>query len=79
MKRGLRLWFYAEAIIGMLTSVLFVYTLFARNWIEMVFHIDPDKGQGGLEWLIVAAVFALAMSCGYLARREWRRASVAAA
>lgn len=79
MRKGLRLWFYAETIIGVLASALFMYTLFARDWIEIVFKVDPDQGQGWVEWMIVAALFVLALTCGYLARREWRRASVAAA
>ncbi|MGZ3581544.1 MAG: ABC transporter permease [Ktedonobacterales bacterium] len=79
MKRGLRIWFYAEAIIGALATALFVVTLFTRDWIEMVFHVDPDSGSGYVEWLVVAGLLVVALVCGYLARREWIRASVAAA
>ena len=79
MKQGLRIGFYAETIIGVLATALFVYTLFTRDWIEMVLRVDPDQGQGWVEWMIVGGLLALALLCGYLARREWRRASVAAA
>ena len=79
MKKGLRIWFYAEAIIGVLASALFVYTLFARDWIEAVFNVDPDQGQGWVEWMIVGALLIAALTAGYLARREWRRTAVAAA
>ncbi len=79
MKRGLRVWFYAEALIGTFATALFVYTLFTRAWIEMLFHVDPDQGTGYVEGLIVAGLLVVALSCGYLARREWRRAGVSAA
>lgn len=78
MKKGLRVWFYAEAILGSLASLLFVYTLFTRDWIENLFHVDPDQGSGYVELLIVAGLLLLALTCGYLASREWRLASVAA-
>jgi hypothetical protein len=78
MKSGLRIWFYAETISGVLATALFAYTLVTRDWIETIFAIDPDRGQGWVEWMIVGALLALAFTCGYLARREWRRALVAA-
>jgi len=79
MKKGLRIWFYVESIVGVLATALFVYTLFARDWIETLFKIDPDAGQGWVEWMIVGALLIVALIAGYLARREWRRTAVAAA
>lgn len=79
MKKGLRMWFYAETIIGVLATALFAYTIFTRDWIENIFHVDPDMGQGWVEWMIVGGLLVVALICGYLARREWRRAAVAAA
>jgi hypothetical protein len=78
MRKGLRLWFYAETILGVLATALFAYTLFTRDWIETLFTIDPDRGQGWVEWMVVGALLALAFLCSYLARREWRRAAVVA-
>jgi hypothetical protein len=79
VKQGLRIWFYAETILGFLSAALFVYTLFTRDWIEALFNVDPDQGQGWVEWSIVGGLLVLAFVCGYLARREWRRATVTAA
>ncbi len=79
MKKGLRAWFYAETVAGALAAALFVYTLFTRDWIEAIFRIDPDHGQGWVEWMIVGALLVVAFICGYLARREWRRVPVAIA
>lgn len=79
MKQGLRIGFYAETILGVLATALFVFTLFTRDWIEVVFRVDPDHGQGWMEWMIVGVLLAVALFSGYLARREWRRAAAAAA
>src|SRR5690348_14799444 len=53
MKKGLRLWFYLEAILGIIAGVLFVVTLINQEWIETVFRVDPDQGSGALEWFVV--------------------------
>lgn len=79
MKKGLRLRFYPETILGIVAAVMFVVTLLNQQWIETVFKVDPDQGQGWVEWMIVAGLLVAALALGALARHEWRRASVAAA
>jgi hypothetical protein len=66
--------FYVEAILAVLSTGLFILTLISRNWIEIVFGIEPDEGNGSLEWLIVAVLFVVSAALIYLARRDWRRA-----
>jgi tetrahydromethanopterin S-methyltransferase subunit E len=75
VKKGLRLWFYPEAILGLITGVLFVVTLFSREWIELVFRVDPDQGSGALEWAVVIGLAVVTVVMAFLARYEWRRAS----
>ena len=60
-----------------MTSILFVITLVQRDWIEIVFKVDPDNRSGTLEWLIVAVLVALTITLVALARYEWRRARAA--
>ena len=79
MKKGVRLWFYPEVLLGLVTGVVFVVTLLSRAWIETVFHVDPDQGQGWVEWMIVGGLLVATIVLGVLARYEWRRASIAAA
>ena len=45
-----------ELVLAGLSTALAVLTLVWRDWIEEVFHVDPDGGNGSLEWLIVAAL-----------------------
>ena len=66
--------FWIEAVLAALTIVLFVLTLVTRNWIELVFGVDPDASSGALEWLIVGGLFVLAVAFSAMARVEWRRA-----
>jgi hypothetical protein len=53
-------------------------TLFWHDWMEAVFRIHPDSGNGSAEWLIVLALLLVTVALAVGARREWRRAEVAA-
>jgi hypothetical protein len=57
--------------------VALTLTLVTKDWIEMVFSVDPDRHSGGLEWVIVAVAFAVMVTSSTLARREWLRAAAA--
>lgn len=78
MKNGLRGRFWAETVMGIITTVLFVATLVQRDWIEGIFRIDPDAGNGSVEWLIVGGLLIATLALFSLAGYEWRRASAAA-
>lgn len=79
MRNSLRSRFYPETILGIITGIMFVVTLLNRAWIETVFHVDPDGGQGWVEWAIVGALLAVTLVMAALARYEWRRAAAMAA
>ena len=61
------------------TGLLTIVTLISREWIEIVFGVDPDQGSGALEWLLVVVLAATTLIFGLLARNEWRRPRVAPA
>jgi hypothetical protein len=75
MRASLRSRFWIEVALAAITGVLAVATLISREWIEIVFGVDPDHGDGSLEWLIVAVAFAATIGFSALARLEWRRAA----
>lgn len=54
--------------------MLAVVTLISHTWIEFVFGIDPDGGNGGLEWAVVLISAVTAAVFFWWARVEWRRA-----
>jgi hypothetical protein len=75
MQHRLRQRFWIELALALANAALLVATLLWNEWIELVFHVDPDAGSGALEWAIVAATLALTAVFFGLARSEWRRAA----
>jgi len=65
--------FYLESAVGLAGLALLVVTLFWNDWIEIVFHVDPDAGNGSAELLVSVALIVIAAVSGWLARTEWRR------
>jgi len=77
MPEGLRFRFWLESVFGSCAGVLAVVTIFWRDWIEAVFGVDPDKGNGTAEWLVVLILLAVALALAAAARGEWRRTRLA--
>jgi hypothetical protein len=75
MKQQLRSLFWIEALLALGNAVLLVMTVLWKDWIEIVFDVDPDAGSGAVEWAIVAVTLLLTVAFLVLARGEWRRAS----
>jgi len=72
MHEAPRLRFWFETVVGTFAAVLALITLAWREWIEAVFGVDPDHGNGSAEWIAVALLLGIALALGALARREWR-------
>ena len=77
MPQGLRHRFWLESILGSITCILAVITLFWHDWIEAVFGVDPDKGNGSAEWLVVVVLLVITATLAAAARVEWRHARLA--
>jgi hypothetical protein len=58
-----------ELTLGALSGALFALTLVWPDWIEVVFRVDPDGGNGALEFLVAGTFLALSLVAGRLARR----------
>ncbi len=64
---------YIEIALSLLSAGLLLLTVAWPDWLELVLHIDPDGGNGAVEWTI-AGLFAVVTLIGLaLARVEWRR------
>ena len=77
MRQAVRLRFWLESGLAFVTGILFVITLAWHDWIEIIFNVDPDQGNGFLEWSIVGALLVVTMALLILANYEWHRARVA--
>jgi hypothetical protein len=75
MKQGLRRRFWLESLLAVAAGVLAILTLIQRDWIELIFGVDPDNHSGSLEWLIVIALLAASGISTLFALYEWRRVS----
>jgi hypothetical protein len=70
--------FWVEAALSGVTGLVLVLTLVTRDWIEVVFGVDPDGGDGTLEWLLVAGLTVVFGVSYFSARAQWRRSPAAA-
>jgi hypothetical protein len=69
--------FWIETGLAVAAAVFCLLSIVWKDWIELVFRVDPDQGSGSLERLIALAFAALAVAFGALARRERHRLSAA--
>jgi hypothetical protein len=79
MAHKFRYRFWLESIFGSITGIMTVVTLFWHDWIEVTFRVDPDKGSGSAEWLVVVFLLLVTVTLAIAARIEWRRTQVAEA
>lgn len=72
-RDGLGFAFWVEAVLSGLGTFLGLLTIVWHDWIEGVFGVDPDHGNGSAEWIAVVVLLVIGAGAGALARREWRR------
>jgi hypothetical protein len=76
VDRCVRMRFWVELGLGVVSGLFLLLTLATREWIELVFGVDPDDGSGALEWTIVTCLGLLTLVLTAVARRERRRPSL---
>jgi hypothetical protein len=69
--------FWIEAGLAASSCLLLLLTLVTSDWIEATLRIDPDAGNGSVEWLVAAGLLATTLAFGLLARAERARAAPA--
>ncbi len=72
--RSLTIRIIVQFALAALFLAVAVVTVIEPEWIEVVFGIDPDRGSGALEWVIVLALGVLAVvAAGFGARTVIQR------
>jgi hypothetical protein len=66
--------FWVEAVVSGFGVVLGLLTIVWHDWIEGIFGVDPDHGNGSAEWIAVVILLAVGATAGMFARRRWLRA-----
>lgn len=69
---SVRLRFWLELAMAIGSGALLLLTVALPDWIEVVFGIDPDAGNGSLEWMITLVLAATTLVFLGLAGSEWR-------
>jgi hypothetical protein len=73
MKRAVRIRFWFETGLALLSGSIAILTLFWHDWIEALTGFDPDYHNGSLEWAIVAGLAVISIVVALAARADWRR------
>jgi hypothetical protein len=68
-----------EGVIAIALGALALLTAIWPEWIEELTGLEPDAGNGAVEWLVVAILAGLALVVALFARRDLRAARAAVA
>ena len=67
--------FWVEAVAAVVTGVMLVVTAIWPDWIERLWEVEPDGGDGSLEWMLVGVLALVTIALVVAARVEWNRAA----
>jgi hypothetical protein len=76
--RGISVRFWLESLSAFVTLGLAILTVFVPDWIEVMFRVNPDDGNGVLERMVVFGLAAISVGLTVAARHEWQRLRLAA-
>jgi hypothetical protein len=73
MRREPRRRFWVDVLLALVSAALFAITLVWHDWIELIFGVDPDEGNGLVELLVSGSFLAMTLVFAVFSRLEWRR------
>ncbi|MBB5502185.1 ABC transporter permease [Paraburkholderia sp. MM5384-R2] len=65
--------FWLECSLAVVSGAALIVTLIWPRWIEMIFGVEPDVGNGSAEWGVTIGLAVFTTLLVTLARREWSR------
>ncbi|MBV9097895.1 MAG: hypothetical protein JO079_07550, partial [Frankiaceae bacterium] len=66
-----------ESALGLVAGLVALVTIVWPDWIELLTGVDPDHHNGSIEWVVAAALFAVAAALGADIYRLRRRVASA--
>jgi len=78
MRRHLPVRFWIEAITASLGFAMLVLALVSTEWFEALTGLEPDGGNGSLEWALPVVLLAISAGSAFFARRAYQRAPLRA-
>jgi hypothetical protein len=67
--------FWIELGLAALSGVLLLLTLVRKDWVELAFGVDPDRGDGRFEWELQVVLVVATVTCSVVARLDWVEAA----
>lgn len=69
----LRKRFWIESIFALFSIISLLFTITQKDWVEIIFDIDPDQFNGSFEWLITITLIICTLILAASALYEIRR------
>lgn len=73
MQNQLLTRFWVESLVGLISMGLFALALLAPDWMEALFRLAPDAGDGFAEWALALGWAAVSACTFGSAGRTWRK------
>ncbi|MHB8660236.1 MAG: ABC transporter permease [Solirubrobacteraceae bacterium] len=76
MRRDLSRLLWFETCAAILSGSLMILTVLWRDWVEVLFGVDPDHHSGSLEWFLLVGSISATALLAVAARHEWNQATL---
>jgi hypothetical protein len=73
MQNRLPVRFWVAMVLGLTSATLLALTIVLPDWMEVLFGVAPDAGDGSAEWGLALAWAVASVLMFGLAGRTWRR------
>jgi hypothetical protein len=73
MQNRLLTRFWVEMVLGLMSAALLTLMIVVPDWIEVLFGLAPDAGDGSAEWGLALSWATVSVLMFGFARRTWRK------
>jgi hypothetical protein len=73
MQNRLLTRFWVEMVLGLMSAALLALTIDVPDWMEVLFGLAPDAGDGSAEWALALFWATVSVLMFGFAGRTWRK------